>query len=53
MAPLLELEAAYTRARRDQRFQTRLRALLRDYAGRPTPLFFAARLTEHAGGARI
>ena len=38
MAPLLELEAAYTRARRDQRFQTRLRALLRDYAGRPTPL---------------
>jgi tryptophan synthase beta chain len=53
MAPLLELEAAYARARRDQRFQTRLRALLRDYAGRPTPLFFAARLTEHAGGARI
>jgi tryptophan synthase beta chain len=53
MAPLVELERAYARARRDRRFQSRLRGLLRDYAGRPTPLFFAARLSEHAGGARI
>src|SRR5262245_47830288 len=53
MAPLVELERAWARARRDREFQSRLRALLRDYAGRPTPLFFAARLTEHAGGARI
>jgi tryptophan synthase beta chain len=53
MAPLVELERAYARARRDRAFRSRLRALLRDYAGRPTPLFFAARLTEHAGGARI
>jgi tryptophan synthase beta chain len=53
MAPLIELEKAYVAARRDARFQTRLRTLLRDYAGRPTPLYFAARLTEHCGGARI
>jgi tryptophan synthase beta chain len=53
MAPLLELEQAYREARRDPRFQARLAALLRDYAGRPTPLTFARRLTEHAGGARI
>ena len=53
MAPLVELERAYARARRDRAFRSRLRALLRDYAGRPTPLFFATRLTEHAGGARI
>jgi tryptophan synthase beta chain len=53
MAPLLELEAAYRRARRDPRFQATLRALLRDYAGRPTPLYFARRVTEHVGGARI
>jgi tryptophan synthase beta chain len=53
MAPLAELERAYAAARRDRRFQARLGALLRDYAGRPTPLYFAARLTEHAGGARI
>jgi len=53
MTPLLELERAYAKARRDRGFQTRLAGLLRDYVGRPTPLFFAARLTEHAGGARI
>ena len=53
MAPLLELEKAYARARRDRAFQSRLQGLLKDYAGRPTPLFFAERLTEHAGGARI
>jgi len=53
MSPLIELERAYLAARRDRRFQARLRALMTDYAGRPTPLYFAERLTEHAGGARI
>jgi tryptophan synthase beta chain len=53
MAPLVELEKAYGAARRDRKFQVRLAALLRDYAGRPTPLYHAARLTEHCGGARI
>jgi tryptophan synthase beta chain len=53
MAPLEELTAAYLSAREDSSFQSELATLLRDYAGRPTPLFHAARLTEHAGGARI
>ncbi len=53
MAPLEELTAAYEAARADKSFQEELDALLRDYAGRPTPLFFAKRLTEHARGARI
>ncbi|HEV7684087.1 MAG TPA: tryptophan synthase subunit beta [Pyrinomonadaceae bacterium] len=53
MAPLAELTAAYFSARDDQSFQFELANLLHDYAGRPTPLFFAARLTEHAGGAKI
>ncbi len=53
MAPLEELTAAYREARADGSFQAELDALLRDYSGRPTPLFHAARLTEHAGGARI
>jgi tryptophan synthase beta chain len=53
MAPLEELTAAYGTARADESFQRELDLLLRDFAGRPTPLFFAQRLTEHAGGARI
>src|SRR5438309_1451884 len=53
MAPLEELTAAYEAARADQDFQSELDQLLRDYAGRPTPLFFAHRLTEQCGGARI
>jgi tryptophan synthase beta chain len=53
MAPLIELERAYAVARRDRRFQAKLAGLLRTYAGRPTPLYFAERLTEHSGGARI
>jgi tryptophan synthase beta chain len=53
MAPLEELTGAYESARADENFQTELDGLLRDYAGRPTPLFFARRLSEHAGGARI
>jgi tryptophan synthase beta chain len=53
MAPLIELERAFKAARADARFRRRLAELLRHYAGRPTPLYFAERLTEHCGGARI
>src|SRR6266568_7115531 len=53
MAPLEELTAAYEAARADQDFQNELYQLLSNYAGRPTPLFFAQRLTEQAKGARI
>ncbi len=53
MAPLIELERAYATARRDRRFTAELAVLLRDYAGRPTPLYFARHLSEHVGGARI
>jgi tryptophan synthase beta chain len=53
MAPLIELERAYLKARRDRSYQRQLGDLLRDYAGRPTPLYFARRLSEHVGGARI
>src|SRR5216684_7087242 len=53
MAPLEELSAAYEVARADESFQRELDSLLRDYAGRPTPLFLAQRLTKQAGGARI
>jgi len=53
MAPLIELERAWTAAKRDRQFQRRLAALLHDYAGRPTPLYLAKRLTEQCGGAQI
>jgi tryptophan synthase beta chain len=53
VAPLEELERAYSEAREDPKFQTELDLLLRDFAGRPTPLQFASRLTEHLGGPRI
>jgi tryptophan synthase beta chain len=53
MAPLEELTGAYELACADEAFQNELDQLLRDYAGRPTPLFFAKRLTENCGGARI
>jgi len=53
MAPLEELTEAYLVAKDDQSFQSELRSLLTNYAGRPTPLFYASRLTEHAGGAKI
>jgi tryptophan synthase beta chain len=53
MTPLLELEAAYREARQDPAFRERVAQLSREYVGRPTPLTFAERLTEHAGGARI
>ncbi len=53
MAALLELEHEYELAKADAAFQTELDALLKDFAGRPTPLYFAKRLTEELGGARI
>ena len=53
MSPLIDLDRAYRAARRDHRFRHRLSELLTTYAGRPTPLYFAERLTRHCGGARI
>jgi tryptophan synthase beta chain len=53
MAALEELEREYEKAKRDSKFRKRLDILLRTYAGRPTPLFFAKRLTERLGGAKI
>jgi tryptophan synthase beta chain len=53
MAPLEELTEAFDAARDDASFRHEFESLLRDYSGRPTPLHYAARLTEHAGGARI
>ena len=53
MAPIEELERTYLEARDDPRFQAELHELLARYAGRPTPLYFARRLSEHLGGARI
>lgn len=53
MAPLEELTTAYEASRDDESFQSELRDLLANFAGRPTPLFHAARLTEYCGGARI
>jgi tryptophan synthase beta chain len=53
MAALEELEHAYEEAKADPVFHAELDLLLRDYAGRPTPLYFASRLTEQLGGAKI
>src|SRR5438270_4353399 len=53
MAPIEELEKAYLDARDDPDFQAELSDLLHNYAGRPTPLYFAKRLTETLGGANI
>ena len=53
MSALEELEREYEKAKRDRKFRRRLDELLRTFAGRPTPLFFARRLTEKLGGARI
>jgi len=53
MAPIEELETAYLAAREDPAFQAELANLLHTYAGRPTPLYFAKRLTEKLGGAPI
>ncbi len=53
MPLVLELEAAYDAARADPSFQTELDYYLKDYVGRPSPLWFAERLTKHFGGAKI
>jgi tryptophan synthase beta chain len=53
VAALDELDQAYKAAQADPEFHARLDSLLRDYAGRPTPLYFASRLTESLGGAKI
>lgn len=53
MSPLEELEQAYAQARQDPEFQAELQSLLHHYAGRPTALFYAKRLSESLGGARI
>jgi tryptophan synthase beta chain len=53
MPLVLELEQAYTAAKADPAFQDELDYLLEHYAGRPSPLYFAKRLTEHLGGAKV
>jgi tryptophan synthase beta chain len=53
MHPVEELEQAFEAARADSAFQAELARLLKDFAGRPTPLFPARRLTDHLGGAQI
>ena len=53
MAALLELEQAYAEAQEDPAFAAELADLLHHYCGRPTPLYFAKRLTELCGGAKI
>jgi len=53
MAPLAELIRAYDRASRQRTFRRHLADILRDYVGRPTPLFYAERLSDELGGARI
>ena len=53
MSALEELEREYEKAKRDRKFRRRLDELLRTFAGRPTPLFFARRLTKKLGGAKI
>src|SRR5438046_6406282 len=53
VAPLEELTKEFMRAREDANFWRELNQLLRDYGGRPTPLFHAQRLSAHAGGAQI
>jgi tryptophan synthase beta chain len=53
LAPLEEVEKAFRAARKDKSFRRNLGALLRDFAGRPTPLFFAQNLSKEFGGPRI
>ncbi len=53
MAPLEELEQTYLEARLDPAFQAELDQLLHTYAGRPTPLYYARRLSEQLGGAKL
>lgn len=53
MNALLELEAEFAAAQKDAEFERQFRSYLRDYSGRPTPLFYAANLTRRLGGGRI
>ncbi len=53
MVPLFELERAYESAKSDSEFQAQFHGLLKNFAGRPTPLQFASRLSAHLGGPRI
>ena len=53
MTNFLELTEEYERAKKDPAFQAELAHYLKDYVGRPTPLYFAERLTQHLGGAKI
>jgi len=53
MPALAELEAAYAKARRDPSFRKEFKSYLREYVGRETPLYFAERLTQQIGGAKI
>ena len=51
MPALLELEREYAKATKDRRFQAEFADYLKQYVGRPTPLYFAERLTKKLGGA--
>ncbi len=53
MPALAELEAAYLAAKKDKEFQAELEYYFKEFVGRPTPLYFAKRLTDHLGGAKI
>ena len=53
MPLILELEAAYARAKSDPAFQAEMNGYLEHYVGRPSPLYFAERMSEHLGGAKI
>ena len=53
MPNILEVQAAYDAARKDPSFEAEWRLLLKDYVGRPSPLWFAERLTKHLGGAKV
>ena len=53
MPLILELEQAYEEAKRDPAFDAELQGWFKDYVGRPSPLYFAERLTGHLGGARV
>ena len=53
MPVILEVEKAYEAAKKDPEFKTELQAYLTDYVGRPSPLWYAERLTTHLGGARV
>jgi tryptophan synthase beta chain len=53
MPLILELEKAYAAAKNDPAFHKEMTGYLKDYVGRPSPLYFAERLTDHLGGAKI